>query len=331
MTLVRHLPGSDVAPLPSGLVPLVPDALRVERPDEHLRLLDDRGHVVARCSLWWRGTPSVSGAPTGLVGHFAAVTEEAGRRVLDAGCRRLADEGCRAALGPMDGSVWRSHRLVTWPGTEPAFFLEPTNPPEWPRAFESAGFGVHSSYSSIAVTDLEVATRRAAAAGLRLTRAGVELRGFEPARCEDELARIHALASVVFADGPLYTALSRDEFVARYAALLDRIDPGLVILAEAGARLVGFVFAFPDSARSEPGEPADAVVGKTLACLPARELAGLGLVLTDEVHRRAAARGCVQVVHALQLDGCRANNMSRSFGAVIRRYALFGRALRPSP
>ena len=53
---------------------------------------------------------------------------------------RLAAERCTIAIGPVDGNTWQRYRLITEPGTEPPFFLEPDNPDAWPGQFTAAGF-----------------------------------------------------------------------------------------------------------------------------------------------------------------------------------------------
>jgi len=100
--------------------------------------------VLARASAWWRTAPPLPGESLGAVGHFAAVNREAARLVLDTACEVLRARGATLAVGPMDGNTWRRYRLVVDAGTEPPFFLEPTNPPEWPRWFTDAGWTRHS-------------------------------------------------------------------------------------------------------------------------------------------------------------------------------------------
>src|ERR1043166_31608 len=104
------------------------DDLRLTRPlrhavDAHREVADATGRVVARCSLWWRRTPSLARHRVGLIGHYAASLPEAAGVLLERACGELASVGCTLAVGPMDGSSWRRYRFVTRFGTEPPFFL----------------------------------------------------------------------------------------------------------------------------------------------------------------------------------------------------------------
>ena len=114
-----------------------PGQIEDHRADEHLCVLGKDGEVRAHCSLWWRQTPALPGHRTGAIGHYASADDEAAAPLLDAAVARLREHGCTLAIGPMDGNTWRRYRFVTGDDSaqtqEPAFFLEPVNPPEWPR------------------------------------------------------------------------------------------------------------------------------------------------------------------------------------------------------
>ncbi|MGH7318902.1 MAG: hypothetical protein ACRELA_04650, partial [Candidatus Rokuibacteriota bacterium] len=122
------------------LPPLDPLDLLRHVPDTHVILRGHDGGPVARCSLWWSRTPTLPGQRVGLVGHYAARGVGAARRLLAHACERLAAHACTLAVGPIDGSTWRRYRLIVERGTEPAFFLEPDNPDDWPAQFRAGGF-----------------------------------------------------------------------------------------------------------------------------------------------------------------------------------------------
>src|SRR5258708_2255008 len=116
----------------SGLLwPFRPEDLVTHQPDAHWLGLNSDGCPTARCSLWWQQTPFFSGHRVGLIGQYAAADFSAARALLDYACNQLQQHGCTLAIGPMDGNTWRRYRLVTDPGTRPAFFLEPSHPADW--------------------------------------------------------------------------------------------------------------------------------------------------------------------------------------------------------
>jgi adenine deaminase len=75
-----------------------------------------------------------------VIGHYGATQEGDGVAVLEAALGELARRGCTFAVGPMDGNTWRRYRLVTDRGTEPPYFMETTNPDDWPAHYAAAGF-----------------------------------------------------------------------------------------------------------------------------------------------------------------------------------------------
>jgi GNAT superfamily N-acetyltransferase len=228
-------------------------------------------------------------------------------------------------VGPMDGNTWRRYRFVTAPGTEPPFLLEPTNPPEWPRWWQAAGFAPLAEYYSSATADLEARDARVGAVAARLAAAGVTIRALNPADFAGELDRIYAVSTVSFQENYLYTPLPREEFVAQYLGLQVRIRPELILLAEQGGRPVGYVFTLPDLAQAQRGEPVTTLIVKTLAVLPGRSYAGLGAVLLDAVQATARAQGFRRAIHALMHETNQSRNLSAHYATTIRRYTLFAR------
>src|SRR5215469_11915876 len=133
--------------------PLSPEGVARQQPDASW-LLADGDNIVARCSLWWQGTPPHDGHRLGYVGHYAATDSAAARDLLGLACERLAEQGCTLAVGPMDGNTWQRYRFVTERGSEPPFFLEPDNPDDWPRQWTDFGFTPLAQYYSAVNPDL---------------------------------------------------------------------------------------------------------------------------------------------------------------------------------
>ncbi len=307
-----------------------PEALasRDEHPDARLAVVDDDGLAVAHAALWWNEVPPWPGGRLGCIGGFAARGDVVARQLLAAACTRLAKEGCSIAVGPMNGNTWRRHRFVTWRGERLPFFLEPCNPTEYPIWWEAAGFAVLSEYSSSRVP-VAAGGEDLGAIRARLLRAGISIRPIRPERFEEELLAIHRLSLVAFAKNFLYTPLDAPAFVAQYARVRSLMRPEFVRLADAEGELRGFVFAIPDP-NAAGGEPADLIV-KTLAVQPERRFAGLGSVLVDDVVEAARPAGFRFAIYALQHDSNRSRRITeRHAGALLRRYALFSRALERS-
>lgn len=305
-----------------------PREIAAHPPDAHRLIRGGDGVPLARCSLWWSRTPSVAGERAGLVGHWACSSDAAGRRLLAHACAELAANGCSLAVGPIDGSTWRRYRFATWSSGEPPFFLEPTNPPEWPAAWTDSGFAPLADFVSALSDDLTREDPRSAETSARLGRLGVRLRTLDLTRFEEELRRIHHVVSSSFARSLLYTPISAEAMLAQYEALRPAIVPGLVLLAEQDDRLVGFCFCVPDMAERARGDSARTAIIKTLAVLPHHELlAGLGGHLVSSAHLAMHAHGFTRVIHALMHVRNRSLRISSRTTQPIRRYTLFARSL----
>jgi hypothetical protein len=280
----------------------------------------------ARAALWWARVPPVSGQRPGLVGRFAAGTQEDALALLAHAARILAERGCSVAIGPMDGDTWHSYRFVTWRGDHPRFALEPDQPDDWPRWWSAAGFAPHDEYWSACVEDLQAVDPRLEAARDRLEQDGVLVRPLALEDLDAELKRIHQVSTAAFTRNVLYTPLAEDAFLGMYQPIGPLLKPGLSHLAEHRGRPVGFIFAIPDIEQAKRGAMVDTMVVKTLAHVPGKEYAGLGKLLLERCQRGAHALGMRRAIHALM----HAANSSRSLGVgarEIRRYTLFARAL----
>ncbi len=281
----------------------------------------------AEAWLWWTHVPLLAGQRLGVIGKFSAVSLEAAAELLNHACEELKAQGCTLAVGPMNGNTWRNYRLVTEPGIEPPFLMEPVNPQPWPEWWRSVGFGPLAEYYSAATEDLAARDPRLDAVAARMAKAGVVIRPLAPACFEAELDRIYDVSVVSFELNYLYTPLPRSAFVAQYRAIMDRVKPELVLLAEQAGRPVGYVFALPDYTQAQRGQTITTMIVKTLAVVPGRAFAGLGALLLGEVHQVAQVQGFTRAIHALMHESNQSRNLSAHYTRTIRRYTLFSKRL----
>lgn len=302
--------------------------LEEHKVDAHLCALDGRGEVRGHCSLWWREAPPLSGHRVGTVGHYASAEGESAAMLLAEATARLHENGRTLAIGPMDGNTWRHYRFVTANGSasqaEPAFFLEPANPAEWPRQFEAAGFKPIANYFSALNNDLARPDRRIAALAAKLEDQGVRIRSAVGTSLDEQLKRIYQVSRIAFTRNFLYTELPEEAFLARYSPLLGQIRPELILLAERGQELVGYLFAIPDFAQPGRGSAIDTIIIKTVAILPHPELRGLGTLLVARAHEAGHRLGFRRAIHALMHESNISLNISRHYAESIREYTLYG-------
>ena len=225
----------------------------------------------------------------------------------------------------MDGNTWRRYRFIVHRGDEPTFFLEPDHRSDWPGHWVDAGFSPTAFYSSSLNSDLRVQDPRTAGALLRLQEAGISIREFDRQQADRDLGRLFTLSLLAFSGNPFYQPVSRDEFDQQHRAVLPLLRPELLLLAERGDELVGFMFAVPDMLQ-RPGAP-PTVVLKTMAVHPDLAGMGLGSVLMDLAQRAARRLGFTRAIHALMHEANASGRLSARYATPFRRYALFARPL----
>jgi N-acetylglutamate synthase-like GNAT family acetyltransferase len=98
-------------------------------------------------------------------------------------------------------------------------------------------------------------------------------------------------------------------------------------MAERNNELAGFAFALPDVWRAQRGLEPRTVIIKTLAILPGRTQAGLGVVLVRRLHRSARELGFRRVIHALMHEANGSQNICCHASRLLREYTLFARTL----
>jgi GNAT superfamily N-acetyltransferase len=329
--IVRGLrPGDASPPMTKTAVDPVPAADRQRHaPDLHLLGITDGSTLASRCSCWWQRTPELPSERVGVVGHFAASEAAAGIALLRAACDSLRDARCTVAVGPMDGNTWRRYRLVTERGAEPPFLLEPDNPDDWPDMWRKAGFVPIATYSSALNGDLTQDDPRIDRARARLASEGVTIRPIDLRNPDADLHRMFALSLESFRRNFLYSPIDEAEFLEQNRVLLPLVNPELVLLAECGADLAGFLFAIPDALQARRGGAIDTIVIKTVAVADGRTRAGLGSVLVAAAHAAARRLGFTRAIHALMHEQNVSQNISRRYARPIRRYQLFARRLAP--
>jgi GNAT superfamily N-acetyltransferase len=294
----------------------------------HFVYLDDHDAVLARASVWTNATLSHEGQRVGAIGHYAAQDAVAARVLLARCTSRIGAEGCPLAVGPMDGSTWRTYRLITMRGDEPPFFLEPDDPDEYPEHFTSAGFFEVADYVSTLNDDLSRTDPRLGELEAKFQDLGVVVRPFDPSRTSRELDLVYDVSQAAFRGGFLYTPIERQDFRELYLPICNVVEPSLVLLAEHAGRPVGFIFGVGDLNQKSRGEPIDTLIVKSLAILPDRRYAGLGTVLLDRCQQAARKLGLCRAIHALMHAGNdRVVRLSSRYGRPFRRYALFAKKL----
>ncbi|MEZ4861718.1 MAG: GNAT family N-acetyltransferase [Caldilineaceae bacterium] len=313
-----------------GSYPLNPALPSMQQADAHWLVFGANAQPLARCSLWWQNVPTYGAERLGLIGHYAAHEADAAQCLLAQACAHLAEQGCTLAIGPLDGNTFRHYRLLTERVVDgrhhPPFFLEPDTPDDWPGHWRQAGFQSFAQYVS-AIGELPAEDSRTASLAQRVADHGILIRTVDLAEFEAELHRIYGVVLQSFRNNFLYTPIAAAEFMAQYAPIRNYIQPSLVLLAEQAGEPVGFIFALPDLAQAQRGEPLDTVIIKTVGVVP--ELGGMGVggLLVARCQQAARALGYRYAIHALMVEDNISRKISAYYAQVMRRYTLFAKPL----
>jgi len=327
MNLKRISNSSDLKPyLESPLYQgFLAERLDQEAVNEHLLLLE-HDSPVARCSLWWQETPKYKQHDLGLIGHYAAQSDEAAQLLLEHALTTLKKQNCSLAVGPMDGSTWRSYRFVTH-GDAPAFLLEPTHPASYPLQWQEAGFEPLAEYFS-AMQGALLDSPDLKARLQDLSDKGISIRSLNKEMLDVELGRIFDLTLQSFTQNFLYTPLGKMEVLAQYKHILPYILKELVLIAEHKNETIAYLFALPDLAQQQRGEKLDTFIIKTLVTHPNYTGQGIATILTALVMQEAKALGFQKVIHALMISDNHSRKISQHYQQKeLRRYALYAKTL----
>ena len=101
----------------------------------------------------------------------------------------------------------------------------------------------------------------------------------------------------------------------------------MMLLAKQSDEVVGFIFAPPDLLQKNYQDRIDAIVIKTIAIKPRRELSGLGRVLIVDMLRNAVSMGFTTAISALMHVDNRSQKISSDCAGPMRGYSLFAKGL----
>jgi hypothetical protein len=295
-----------------------------------------RAGTVGCLGFIWRAPESAAAPPPG--GRAAPPSEDAVRRVLEAGIGWLQRHGAVTVRCPVQLSTWFGHRAMTGgfpdaggPGHLP---FEPPAHPGLPALLAGLDFlPAHRAVSCRVDSSVVVAdTARAVA---RFAASGVRDRPIELPDLEGELRLLHRLAADAFGGSWGLSDCTFEEFASIYRPLAAGLDPGLVrLLHDRDDVPIGFALGIAvepgavEPGAAGPGDGDRSFVLKSLGLTTEarRRHPGLGAAFVGMAHRAALARGHRTGIHALMAEDSPAHRLTLRWGHPIREYATFERA-----
>ncbi|MCF0069473.1 hypothetical protein LZD49_03260 [Dyadobacter sp. CY261] len=287
-------------------------------------LLDD-SKPVARASVYDNPLLEYAGKHAFSVGHYECVErDEYAAQLLTQVTSTVQSWGGEYLIGPMNGSTWESYRFLS--GHEnPLFFTEPCHHLYYNTQFVNAGFEPIAHYYSNIDRGMEPAHPEIVARAEELTALGMTIRPIDLADFEAEIERIFEFNTLAFKTNFLYTPISKEAFVKKYAQTKAYINPDLTLLAEdAAGNLIGYFFCIHDFFNTVN----KSLIVKTLARHPAPEWRGLGHVIGNVIYRKAVELGYTSAIHSFIYEHGTSKKLSTNFsGSNYRNYVLYGKPI----
>jgi GNAT superfamily N-acetyltransferase len=234
----------------------------------------------------------------------------------------LRSQGCTHARGPMGASTWQSYRASLGPHDRPPFLGEPTASA---TLWELRGYRPVAHYAS-ALADNMQQIESSMARACSLVTAGWTLQTLDEAGgFQAALPTFYALSTAAFTEAFAYTPIDLAAFEQLYRPLEPLIDPGLVLLAlSPEGEPAGYCLAIPDRLNPQLQQ----FIVKTIAVDPRWRGQGIGSWMVGNAHSRAHTAGWTAGgIHALMWTGSHSRKISAHAGHIIRRYALYEKAL----
>lgn len=285
-------------------------------------LLVVRNRVVAHVSAC---TDVRLPAGVGLVGHFESVNrDEYAHRVLGAARAHLATRRITSIRGPINMSTWHNFR-VSYPETNPPYYLEPFTRSYYKRMFESYGFrAVYRGVSAIQAAG-RTSLARYRSDFLRLRKEGFAFRLADRRTLRPALEDIHRLSSEIFEHTWTFFKITLEEFLYLFGEAYESTGGPLIAAAyHPGGQAVGFIVGD----RDVYSRRVNRVVLKTMGVHPDCQGRGVGRALLYMAHRAAAAQGASQLIFStMRTDNHSIFRLIGGKNPVYRRYEAYELAL----
>ena len=139
-----------------------------------------------------------------------------------------------------------------------------------------------------------------------------------------DIQSIYEIANISFLKQPFFQKISFPEFLMKILMRLNATANVISKVAIFNEKIVGFILGYIeiDSSTKQPR-----MIIKTLARLPSRQFAGLGIILLNSCYQLAKESKCTEILHVLMHKRNYSTNLSSPNSIVAGRYAVWGKTL----
>jgi len=191
-----------------------------------------------------------SGERCGFFGFFETNdVYEVAKALLDTAVHWTRQEGLSSLIGPENYTTNDSCGILVEGFGLPPVFMMPYNKPYYQDFFEKYGFSSKLALVSYSVDSNEMnekLARISVKAEERLNNKGITIRPINMNSLEKELLKLRPVYNTAYKDNWGFVPLTEEEFLFQARELKKIADPGLILFAEKGDQIIGFICAVPD-------------------------------------------------------------------------------------
>lgn len=274
-----------------------------------------------RAAIWYKNTPTLNTNKIGFIGYIEGSDESVVKSLITFGETLLKKNSCNLAVGPVDGSTWKSYR-ANIKNTEGAnsFLGDTYYKKNTAERFISNNYFILSTYYSSSIKNLHTKDERFIRFSQRNIFQNFSTRGFDKTKFSQELELLYSLSINSFSKNFLYTQISKEDFFKLYSKFESILEDKYVRFVLYKNKECGFIFSYPDKKSS-------ALIVKTLSVLQEYQGMGAGSILLEEINNTAVNNGFSQIIHALMHSNNSSLKLSKKYGTPISEYQLFGKEL----
>lgn len=294
--------------------------------DKHLAgcyLLFDEKRAVGRFAFYENPDLVFKGQKACCVGSYECVDENDTAHYLLTEAKKLAkSKGHKWLIGPMEGSTWESYRFSNYHQFS-SFFTEPYHHLYYNNHFKDAGFEPIAQFTSNFSDNLKFDASEIEKTQSEYLKNGLTFRHLDMNNLWGDLKKIGQFSIEAFSQNFLYTPITVDEFVTKYASFQQVFDPDLVLIAEDSKQNIQAIsFSLPNY--SDPNR--SSFILKSMARKVDSQFKGVSKFLTEKTYQIATSKGYDTAIHAFMIEENASNKISAQQyeSSEYASYSLYG-------
>ena len=292
-------------------------------------ILYEEEKQVAAATCFYKGTPKINGENIGTIGEIEGNDKTALVELIKECIKVLKVNKRNYVVAPMNQTTWKKYRTILDTSNENTFLLENVDPIEYNNVFLNTNFKIIHTYTSNKGkikdsynSDIFQIIEE------NIKKENIIIRKINKSDIYTDLEKIYNICIKSFCNNPLYTDISKQEYIKQYEKYIDILDDDFILIAEKDGNEIAFVFCMPNYNELKEKKKVTTLILKTIAVIPEYEEIGIGNLLLKRIENTAKEKGYIDWIFAFMYDKNTSQKMAKRNNAeIIRKYALYGREI----